>query len=98
MLELVRRREAKKREQIEVSKKIYEKRYDCRDFTGQLVTDILSNLARNARWARGLNQVVLPKNRANFLILLQTRLCASVLKPAPLTAVGPAPPIAVVIS
>lgn len=49
LLEMVRRRESKKREQIEITKKVFEKRYDCRDFSGQLVTDILTNMARNAR-------------------------------------------------
>lgn len=50
LLEMVKRRESKKREQIELSKKVFEKRYECRDFSGQLVADILSNMARNARY------------------------------------------------
>lgn len=48
---MVRRREAKKREQADVTKKIFEKRYEMRDFSGQAVADILSSMARSARLA-----------------------------------------------
>lgn len=49
ILEMIKRREKSKREQTHLSLEIFEKRYQARDFNGQLFSEFTSNVAKNSR-------------------------------------------------
>lgn len=49
ILEMIKRREKSKREQTHLSLEIFEKRYQARDFSGQLFTEFTTNVAKNSR-------------------------------------------------
>lgn len=49
ILEMIKRREKSKREQTHLSLEIFEKRYQARDFSGQLFSEFTSNVAKNSR-------------------------------------------------
>lgn len=49
LLEMVKRREKAKRAQLLLTIEIFEKRYAAKDFSGQLVADVVASMARSAR-------------------------------------------------
>lgn len=65
LLELIKRREKTKREQLHLSIEIFEKRYQTKDFSGQLLTEYTTNAIKTARYVlnyifSGLNKVHRP--------------------------------------
>uniref|UniRef100_A0A336K437 Enhancer of polycomb-like protein n=1 Tax=Culicoides sonorensis TaxID=179676 RepID=A0A336K437_CULSO len=49
LLEMIKRREKAKRAQLLLTIEIFEKRYAARDFSGQLVQDVVNSMARSQR-------------------------------------------------
>lgn len=47
---MVKRREKSKREQLHLGIEIFEKRYQNRDFTGHLLAEFTSNIAKQSRY------------------------------------------------
>lgn len=47
---MVKRREKSKREILHLGIEIFEKRYQSRDFSGQLLAEFTSNVAKQARY------------------------------------------------
>jgi enhancer of polycomb-like protein len=63
LLEMIKRREKAKREQLHLTIEIYEKRYQARDFSGQLLAEYSSNAAKQTRYGRfAKNSTVPPLN------------------------------------
>lgn len=49
LLEMIKKREKTKREQLHLSVEVFEKRYQSRDFSGQLLAEYTSQAAKNTR-------------------------------------------------
>lgn len=49
LLEMIKRREKIKREQLHLSIEIYEKRYQAQDFNGQMLAEFTSNATKASR-------------------------------------------------
>lgn len=49
LLEMIKRREKAKRAQLLLTIEIFEKRYAARDFSGQLIQDVVNSMARSQR-------------------------------------------------
>jgi hypothetical protein len=47
---MIKRREKAKREQLHLTIEIYEKRYQARDYSGQLLAEYSNNLAKQSRY------------------------------------------------
>lgn len=62
---MVKRREKSKREILHLGIEIFEKRYQSRDFSGQLLAEFSSNLAKQSRY------IVFQENENILLVLLQ---------------------------
>jgi hypothetical protein len=67
LLEMIKRREKAKREQLHLTIEIYEKRYQARDFSGQLLAEYSSNAAKQTRYDRfGKNSSVPFNSKLSF--------------------------------
>lgn len=79
VLEMVKRREKTKREQLHLSIEIFEKRVQLKDFSGALLSELSATL-KNARYGirNIINKIYIIYLWINYVIVLQTCLCSIV--------------------
>lgn len=61
LLEMIKRREKTKRENVHLGIEIFEKRYQARDFNGYLLAEYTNNAMKNSRFASQLTTKPKPK-------------------------------------
>lgn len=66
LLEMVKRREKTKREHLHLSIEIYEKRYQARDFSGQILSEYSTNVTKNTRYFKKIISYIRLNNTILF--------------------------------
>lgn len=66
LLEMIKRREKAKREQMHLGIEIFEKRYQASDFSGQLISEFTTNVSKSTRYC-------LQSRNIHFVVFARTK-------------------------